>query len=201
MDTEILVDQRVDGGRALLTQLGRDGIAVSVAFWVCTREELLWFFYIASDSFNRESIGQAYGAVNVSLNKISENRVTLSELRLVHPTSDIAVAAMALRKRPPGRPAIKLQRTRLGDVDIEEGFIYPPVGQMTSLEVVQTVAALMNRRGRIEPSTVALSNGKSMRAFPVGMHLTHAGETLVKLHDVLSETDREVAVGDIASID
>ena len=52
MDTEILVDDRIEDGQRLVSQLVRDGFAVVAAFWIKPSEEELWQLYIASPSVN-----------------------------------------------------------------------------------------------------------------------------------------------------
>jgi hypothetical protein len=50
MDTELLVDNRIEDGQKLLAELLKAGFDVNVAFWVRTSEEGLWFLYIGSTS-------------------------------------------------------------------------------------------------------------------------------------------------------
>ena len=48
MDTELLVENKIEDGAALIRQLIRDQFEVRVAFWVKRTEEGLWYLYIAT---------------------------------------------------------------------------------------------------------------------------------------------------------
>jgi hypothetical protein len=71
---------------------------------------------------------------------------------------------------------IRYRGKRLGDLPIEEAYIYPPkIGPMTRDEVRQTVMALLTRSGPAQPSTFTLADGSTRQAIPIGMHLNLAG--------------------------
>ena len=57
MDTELLVENRIDDGQRLLIELVRDGFDVSAAAWLKTSEEGLWFLYIGSKSVDASENG------------------------------------------------------------------------------------------------------------------------------------------------
>jgi hypothetical protein len=99
MDTEILVDNRIDDGRELVSELVRDGFDVAVAFWVKTSEEGLWFLYIGSTSVHAERLGNAYGAVYACLRRLPNPPFSLSEIKLVQAHNPIARDAIAARPR------------------------------------------------------------------------------------------------------
>ena len=76
MDTELLVESRIEDGQRLIDQLIRDEIEVSVGFWGRLSEEGLWQLYIASPSIHAEKLGEALHKVYASLNKLSDCSVT-----------------------------------------------------------------------------------------------------------------------------
>jgi hypothetical protein len=126
MAAELLVDERIEGGKALVEQLIRDGFDPAVAFWAQTADEGLWHLYIASNAVSPEKIGEAYGVMDQSLHKLPEPQVSFSEIKLVHPTSPLAAAVIAVRDRQNGSWApIRYHGTSLGRLDINEVDIYP----------------------------------------------------------------------------
>jgi hypothetical protein len=125
MDTEVLVENRIEDGGRLLVELAREGFDVAVAVWVRTSEEGLWHLYIASDSVTPETLGDVYRRVYVCLRKIPEPRLSMLEIKLVHSSNSIARDAIAVRDRHSGREPVRFQGKRLGDLAIEEAYIYP----------------------------------------------------------------------------
>ena len=200
MDTELLVDDRVEGGREILAQLARDGFAVTVACWVRAHGTESWYLYLGSDSVNPEKVGDAYGSVYASLYKLPDPWVSLSDMKLLNTSDPIAHAAIAVRDRYPGRIPTRYHGKRLGSLAIEEAYIYPRAGAMTSKEVLQTVAALMNRTGVMQPSIISFIDGTSVPAIPVGLNMQVPGGVRVVYHEIASGANREVAVENVLNI-
>jgi hypothetical protein len=127
MDTELLVDSRIDDGLRFVTQLGRDAFEVVLAFWVRTSEEGSWYLYLASPAVDAERIGDAYRIAYASLNKLPDSSLSLSDIRLVHPDHPIAQDVREiLRRYPPGRMPTRSRCPTLGGLAIDEVYIYPP---------------------------------------------------------------------------
>jgi hypothetical protein len=201
MDTELLVDNRVDDGQKLLTELVRNGFDVSVAFWAKTSEEGLWQLYIGSTRVQAETLGDAYRTVYTCLSRIPDPSVSLSQIKLVHATNPAAMDAIAVRDSDPGRIPIKYQGKRLGNLAIEEACIYPrDIGQMISSKVLQKILGLMNRSGSVKPSTVTLLDGTTIQAIPVGIDMELPGTIRIILHDVVTNTNRTVPADDVVNI-
>jgi hypothetical protein len=126
MDQELLVESRIEDGQRLIDQLVRDGFPVRVAFWVKTSEEGDWFFFLGSPEVDFEKPGDAYGKVYVSLSKVPDCSISLSEIKLVNGTNPVARAAVALRDRHKGMVPTRFHGKRLGNLAVEEAYIYPP---------------------------------------------------------------------------
>jgi hypothetical protein len=129
MDTGLLVEERIDDGQRLVDQLVRDGFEVLVAFWVKTSEEGVWHLYIASPAVNPNKVGEAFRTVFASLSKLPNSWVSPSEIKLVTGTSPVARAAVEIRDRYPGKSPTRFHGKRLGNLIIEEAYIYPPSGK------------------------------------------------------------------------
>lgn len=201
MDTNVLVTNRIEDGRKLLSQLARDGFDVKVAFWAKSKENGLWILYVGSPSILPESIGQAYQTLYGSLRKIPEISVSISEIKLIRHDDPAAKAAMAIRDRSPGRIPTQYVGESLGNLLIEEAYIYPKiVGPMTQVEVLQTITALMSRSGFVQPALVTLQDGSVMRAIPISVQVRSAGEIDIGLLDADTNVGRLVNAGEVVNI-
>jgi hypothetical protein len=129
MDTELLVEERIDGGQKLIDQLVRDGFDVRVAFWVKASEGGVWHLYIASPAVSPEKVVEAFRTVYASLSKLADPWVSHSEVKLLNGTDPAARAAVEIRDRLPGKSPTRYHGKRLGNLTIEEAYIYPPPGK------------------------------------------------------------------------
>src|SRR5205823_7541379 len=103
--------------------------------------------------------------------------------------------------RQPGRVPVRYQGKRLGNLAIDEAFIYPRfAGSMTQAEVLQTVAAMMNRSGFVEPATVTFRDGSTIRAIPTGVQVRTAGKVEIRFLDVATDTPRVVEADEVVNI-
>jgi hypothetical protein len=201
MDTELLVDNRVEDGRKLLAELAAQGFDVAIAFWVRTSEEGLWFLYIASSRIGRVSIADAYRSVYAALRPMKDASLSVSEIKLIAPDNPIAVDALAIRQRFSARMPSRYNGKRLGQLAIEEAYIYPPVtAGMDRAQVLHSVTQLMNRHGVIQPSLVTLRNGSSFQAIPLGIQVGQPGEIAVVLRNVTSGVDESLSIDEIMNI-
>jgi len=126
MAAEILVETQIEDGRRLVEQLVRDDFDVAVAFWCKTSEESLWHLYIASPLVDPKRPGDAYRPVYASLNKLAGSCIQISDLKLANEANPIARAAIEVRDRYPAPLATRYEGKRLGNLSIEEAYIYPP---------------------------------------------------------------------------
>lgn len=201
MDTAVLVDNRIHDGRMLIAELDRSGFDVTAAFWVKTAEDGLWFLYIGSSRLEPGKLGDAYRAVYACLQRLPEAGITISDVKLVSATDPIVRDALAVRKRRPDRTPIRWGGSQLGDLSVEEAYIYPDVGLMTVDEVLHTVAGLMRRTGMIPPSAVTFADGHTIQAIPLGVTMPRPGGTIrVVLHDVTTGRNEEIDAEQIAKI-
>ena len=67
MDTDVLVENKINDGESLIRQLIREQFGVEVAFWVKTSEEGLWQLWIASPAADPRNLGEALGKVRFSM--------------------------------------------------------------------------------------------------------------------------------------
>ena len=200
MDQDVLVDDRIDGGRGLIGALIRDGFDVTIAFWVKTEEEGLWYLYLGSMSLGSMTLAEAYRKVYAALDRVAPGKIRLSEVKLVDPTNPIASAAFELRSGLPGLAKFFRHR-RLGSLSVEEAYIYPDItNEVSRNEIVQTVANLINRTGVLSPSLFTLRDGTQIQAIPLSIRMVTPGKVEVVLRDILTDTDRSVSADDVVGI-
>jgi hypothetical protein len=126
MDNELLVETRIDDGQRLIDQLVRDGFPVGAVMWLKATEESPWLLYIASPAVDLDKPGDSYGKVYASLSKVPNCSISLAEIKLINGTDPISRNAVALRdRRSRGKEPIRFKATRLGDLLVEEMYIYP----------------------------------------------------------------------------
>jgi hypothetical protein len=203
MDTELLVDNRIEDGQKLVAELVLAGFDVSVAFWVKTSEEGLWFLYIGSTSVEPSKVADAYRTLYACLSRIPDPWVSMSEVKLIQASNPIAKDALAARDRQPGRHPVRFQGKRLGNLSIEEAYIYPRVGgQMTPGEILQTLFGMANRPAgtQVRPAVIALRDGATITAIITGFNLQMPGSLTIHTHDPASNTSREIAGDDVINI-
>lgn len=126
MATELLVEDRTEEGQRLIDQLVRDEFEVGVALWVKRSEEGLWSLYIGSSAVDPDKPAEAYRRVYAALDKVPDTWVTPADIMLFNSASPVARAAVEARDRNPRMTPTRYRRKRLGNLDIEEAYIYPP---------------------------------------------------------------------------
>jgi len=202
MDTELLVEDRIADGEKFIAELIRDGFDVTVALWAKTSEEGLWFLYVGSSSVQAGNIGVSYRRAYECLSRVPSASIRLSEIKLVAATNPIAEEAIAVRDRYPARLPTRFQGTRLGNLSIEEAYIYRrDAGPMTSSDVMLAVTTLMNRTGILQPSLVTLRDGTSIRAIPVSIQMRQPGDVQIVFQNVDTNSEQTIAADDVANIE
>jgi hypothetical protein len=201
MDYELLVEPRIEDGKSLIAELTKAGFDVSVAVWVKTIDEGLWFLYIGTRSLGSMSLAAAYQAAFSAFRQIPKPRIEFSQIKLVEATNPVAVDAMEIRDGYATRLPTRFRGQTLGGLEIYEAYIYPrPTGPMSVDEVVQTVAGLMNRTGALAPSMITLRDGTQLQAVPVGIQRNPPGGVQIILQDLNAGTNRSISAADVVSI-
>lgn len=127
MDTELLVENKLDDGEALIRYLMREQFNVRVAFWIKRSEGASWYLYIATSSVSAEKLNDAYRMVYAALADIPQCSVLPSEIKIITFSDPIARDAVALRDRSPVaiRETKFYRGKRLGNLSADELCIYP----------------------------------------------------------------------------
>ncbi len=200
MDHELLVNEQIEDGKVLLAGLVHDGFDVTVAFWVRTSEEGLWYLYIGSTSVRTMSLADAYRVVYGALRRVPNTQISISSIKIIDADNPVARSAIEVRDRYPARLPTRYNGTKLGNMSVEEAYIYPRTGGMTRTEVLQTFTGLMNRTGIVAPSLITLRDGTQFQAVPVGIQMSVPGAIQVVFHDLVASTNRSIPVDDVIGI-
>jgi len=206
MDTVTLVESQIDDGRRLVERIVADGASVTAAFWVKAAEEGQWFLYIATEAVDRDGPAKAYRTVYEALKKLRDPWVSISDVKVIGPENPIAKSVLGILARRPGRLPMRLSGNSLGNLSVEETYIYPPHWfvspggkQMTTDEVIQHVIQLMNRTGAVQASAVTLRDGTAFRGIPFGLELGN-NQMEVKFVDEATNRPRVIPAADIAFV-
>jgi hypothetical protein len=124
MAEELLVDDQIDGGQMAIDRLLEDGFDVTVAFWIKT-DEGFWRLHIASPAFDDRKPGENSIKVRESLRKVQDPQVQFWPIYLISDQNPAARDALKIAGRPGKKEGIRYRGTRLGDLPIEEAYIYP----------------------------------------------------------------------------
>jgi hypothetical protein len=130
MGQATLVEMQIKEGQRLLDRLAREGVAVKAAAWVLESETGDWYLYLVTPLVTEDSGKRpAYRRVNEVIRAMEQEDGGMYPLekKVVGPHDPIARDIVAHRRGRPGGPPIPFRGARLGDLGVEEAFVYPPL--------------------------------------------------------------------------
>jgi len=123
-----LVDMQLKEGQRLIDRLAQEGIAVTAAAWVMESESQDWYLYRATPLVS-EGGGkrEAYHRVNEVIRKMQEEGFGMDPFakKLIGSNDPIAKDLVAHREGRPGGLPTPFRGSQLGDLAVEEAYIYP----------------------------------------------------------------------------
>ncbi len=125
MDTDALVENQIDSGQALLTQLAEVGIDVSAACWVRPAEDDRWTLYLSTPLVDQKGPIAAYSEVLRVLRSLEGATLTASDISLVGENHPITGDVLSILRRHSGLVASRAKRSLLGGAPVEEVYVYP----------------------------------------------------------------------------
>ena len=129
MDRSTLVEMQIKEGQTLLERLAHEGIAVTAAGWVKESDGGDWYLYLATPLVGEDGATRpAYGRVNAVIRTMEEEgfRMDPFDKKVVGPHDPIAKDMGAHRQARPGGSPTQFRGSRLGELYVEEAYIYPP---------------------------------------------------------------------------
>ncbi|HKI32002.1 MAG TPA: hypothetical protein VKA46_09040 [Gemmataceae bacterium] len=125
-----LVEMQIKEGQTLIERLAHEEVAVTAAGWVKESESGDWYLYLATPLVGEDGpTRSAYRRVNAVIRKMQEEGFGMDpfEKKVIGPHDPIARDMLANRGGRPGGPPTPFRGSRLGDLDVEEAYIYPPL--------------------------------------------------------------------------
>jgi hypothetical protein len=206
MDQVTLVSRLVEDGWRLIEQLVADGVEILAAAWLKPTEQERWILYIASAVVDQKGLNIAYRMVHAALIKTDISDLSTDNIRLIGSSDALTRQLQSIHRLRPSTRGIVWAGARLGDIQIDDAYIYPqtlppaPGGQsMTTDEVLRKVTELMNRTGIAQPAMVALRNNTSFQGIPFGVEKNN-DIIAVKFIETASGFVRSIPVADVASV-
>jgi hypothetical protein len=123
-----LLDMHIKEGQRLLDRLAEERVAVTAAAWVNETETGDWYLYLATPLVTDDGgTRQAYRRVNEVIRELEKEGfgMDLIAKKVIGVHDPIAAGLVANRTSRPGGPPTPFRGARLGDLAVEEAFIYP----------------------------------------------------------------------------
>jgi hypothetical protein len=119
--------QLVDG-QTLIDRLTYEGIAVTAGAWVKESESGDWYLYLATPLVSADGgTRPAYRRINTVIRKMEKEGfgMDLLAIKVIGPHDPIATDMLAHRAGPARTPT-RFRGSRLGNLDIDEAYVYAP---------------------------------------------------------------------------
>jgi hypothetical protein len=158
MDTDLLVEQK-DGGKRIVRELLGQGFDVSVAFWARTSDSGLWNLYIGSESVDLKDVAESYRKVYAAIVKTAATWIAPSDVKLLHASDPISVAAALLLIQNPEEGGVYSNGRSLANLPVDAVFVYPkqrwykgfeevlrqfPSAEMLAIPIMANNSAIVN---------------------------------------------------------
>jgi len=129
MDQGTLVSMQIEDGQRLLAQLVAGGVPVAAAAWVKEEESGMWYLYLVTPLVGEDGgTLPAYRRVNAVIRQLPEPlEIAPLGIKVVAPGSPVGTALRDLQRHSRGPSPYYYRGTRLGDLNIEGAYVYPPV--------------------------------------------------------------------------
>ena len=129
MDQGSLVEMQIDDGKRLLEYLAREGVPVQGAFWAKETDGGIWFFYLITPLVTEAGGTRAvYFRINAVMDQMPEPLwISPLKIKVVGPTDPRARDVLNMLRRAGGARVspIRWSATRLGDISVEDVYLYP----------------------------------------------------------------------------
>jgi hypothetical protein len=130
MAQSTLIGLQITEGQRLIERLVQEGIPITAAAWVKEYDSGDWYLYIATPLVSRNrGTGPAYRPVNTVIRAMEDEGFGLDffDKKLLGVNDPRTKDILAHRKGRPGGPPTPFRGARLGNLAIDEAYIYPPL--------------------------------------------------------------------------
>jgi hypothetical protein len=135
-----LVEMQIKEGQTLIERLTHEGVEVTAAAWVKESDSGDWYLYLATPLVSEdEGKREAYRRVNAVIRKMEEEGFRMDPFakKVIGPHDPIARDMAAHCQARPGGPPTRFGGSRLGELEVEEAYIYPPLPNSEELAGIQ----------------------------------------------------------------
>jgi hypothetical protein len=123
-----LVEIQVRDGQRLIDLLGRNGVDITAAAWIHEGESGDWYLYLATPlvSENGDTL-PAYRRLNEVYRSMRDEELGVDqfEVKMIGPHDPIAEDIAKNRSPRPGKSPRRFTGGRLGELSVEQAWIYP----------------------------------------------------------------------------
>jgi hypothetical protein len=131
MDQGPLVIEEIDAAEELIRSF--DAIRpVKAAFWLKASDDDLRFLYITSDSITDANLGDAYRDIGRLARQHPSPYLDVFRMKLIPGNHSLAIAATDIVSRYPASLPTRMGGGRLGDVTVDDVYMYPPLTSATT---------------------------------------------------------------------
>ncbi len=124
MDQGPLVMEQIDAGAKLANEFDRR-TPLQAAFWLKESEDGQWYLYLVSDQINDTNFDVAYREVLRLLGRGPHMWLDPFQVKVAGVDDPVAKAVIGIQQKYPGSLAARLRNRMLGDVSVDEVYIYP----------------------------------------------------------------------------
>jgi hypothetical protein len=124
MATDLLVKPRIDDGRTFIDLLSSKRFDVTVAAWVQTSEEGIWFLYVASTCVETKGLSLAYREAFGIHSTIEGTTISALEIKLIGANNPIAIELLSVREQFSEKFVGPPRVSRIGTVSVESVYVY-----------------------------------------------------------------------------
>jgi hypothetical protein len=128
LDTETLVDDKIEDCRKLLEALAAAGFEMTAAFWMRRNDDGKWRFYIVSPLVDTAGIFEAYRRVQPLIRRrVYPPWADPADVRLIGPSDPLAKDVLNIYAGPraPRDHPIRWTGIWLGNSSIDGAYLYP----------------------------------------------------------------------------
>ena len=125
MDQGSLAVGQIEEGRKLIDCLSQAGMEVTAAFWM--KEEGRWRFFVGSGDVDRLGLREPYGHVHDVFDHRDFRWMSRSDVYLLPANDPIVKDVLQVLRRYPIHSVAHYPDYRLGDVFIEDAWLYEPM--------------------------------------------------------------------------
>jgi hypothetical protein len=125
-----LVEMQLNEGQRLIDRLVQAGVEVTAAAWVKESESGDWYLYLVTPLVAEGGAKRpVYHRVNAVIREMQQEGFGMDPFakKVIGPHDPIARDILANRRRTPGGPPTAFQGSRLGELAVDEAYVYPPM--------------------------------------------------------------------------